>query len=161
MTTYQLISTDPEFTLSIGRSIGSWCQGEDLLLLHGPFGAGKTVLTKGIAESLGISGPIRSPSFTLMSTYKADLTLAHWDLFRLTNIHEVWDLGIMDQIDDKTVCVIEWAEKGTELFPETALDINLDYSSDYENRVINIEIDTNNQRHLKLTEILNKLKDSE
>ena len=160
MTTYELLSTDAEFTLKIGESIGAWCQGEDLLLLHGPFVAGKTVLTQGIAGALGITGPIRSPSFTLMSTYQADLTLAHWDLFRLTSIHEVWDLGILDQIDETTICVIEWAEKGSELFPETALDINMDYTEDYENRVINIDIDTNNPRHVELTKILDRLKNN-
>ena len=147
MTTYELLSTDAEFTLKIGESIGAWCQGEDLLLLHGPFGAGKTVLTQGIAGALGITGPIRSP-------------LAHWDLFRLTSIHEVWDLGILYQIDETTICVIEWAEKGSELFPETALDINMDYTEDYENRVINIDIDTNNPRHVELTKILDRLKNN-
>ena len=158
MTTYELLSKESETTVEIGRTIGRWCKGEDLLLLHGPFGAGKTVLTQGIAEALGITGPIRSPSFTLMSTYKADLTLAHWDLFRLSSIHEVWDLGILDQIDEKTICVIEWAEKGSELFPETALDIDMDYTEDYEDRIIRIEIDTSNPRHLELSEILNRFK---
>lgn len=158
MNTYTLVSTDTEYTLKIGQTIGSWCVGEDLLLLHGPFGAGKTVLTQGIAQSFGILGPIRSPSFTLMSTYEARLTLAHWDLFRLESIHEVWDLGILDQIDEKTVCVIEWAEKGSQLFPETALDINMDYTEDYEDRIISIDIDLENPRHLELTKILDKLK---
>ena len=69
-------------------------------------------------------------------------------------------MGILDQIDETTICVIEWAEKGSELFPETALDINMDYTEDYENRVINIDIDTNNPRHVELTKILDRLKNN-
>jgi tRNA threonylcarbamoyladenosine biosynthesis protein TsaE len=155
---YKITSTSQEHTISIGNTIGKWVTGGDVVLLYGPFGAGKTVLTQGIAASLNITDPIRSPSFTLMSSYDGDITLTHWDLYRLNKIEEVWDLGIQDQFNDETVCVIEWAERGDALFPEDSIKVLMDHGEDSEKRTFEFELDSSNFRHIELWDALAQIK---
>ncbi len=94
-----------------GEKLGARLKGGELIELIGDVGAGKTTLTKAIAEGMGIAGPIQSPTFTISNRYEAPNgnTLAHYDFYRLS------DGGIMsDELaetieDEKTVTVIEWA----------------------------------------------------
>jgi tRNA threonylcarbamoyl adenosine modification protein YjeE len=95
--------------MEIGEKVGRACRGGEILSLSGPLGAGKSVLTKGIAKGLGITGPVRSPSFNLMREYHGRLILRHWDLFRLESGFE--SLGLLESADDESVVVVEWAEK--------------------------------------------------
>ena len=132
-------SPGPDFTQNLGRIIGARALAGDVFLLTGPLGGGKTCLTQGIALGLGVESYVRSPTFVLMTRHQGRLTLHHVDLYRMEDAAEAWDLGLDEQLFGEGVCVIEWADRATELFPEDCLWIDLDYGQDPEQRIITVE----------------------
>ena len=132
-------STRAEFTQDLGRTIGEQASAGDVILLTGELGTGKTCLTQGIALGLGVEGYVRSPTFVLMTRHHGRLTLHHVDLYRMNSPGEAWDLGLDEQLFGEGVCVIEWADRASELFPEDCLWIGLDYGQDLDSREITVE----------------------
>lgn len=124
----QIRTSNPEETQDVGRIIGQQSRPGDIYLLAGPLGAGKTCLTQGIAWGLEVPGYARSPTFVLMTRYQGRLTLHHLDLYRINDPLEAWDLGLDEQLLGDGVCVVEWADRAEEIFPENALWISLDYA---------------------------------
>lgn len=123
-------SSSAEETREIGRIIGEQAQPGDVYLLTGPLGAGKTCLSQGIGRGLGVEEDLRSPTFVLMTRRQGRLTLHHLDLYRIDDPLEVWDLGIDEQLFDQGVCLVEWADKAADLFPEESCWIAMDYVQD-------------------------------
>ena len=148
-----------EFTQELGRTIGEQASASDVFLLTGPLGAGKTCLTQGIALGLGVEGYVRSPTFVLMTRHQGRLTLHHVDLYRLGGPAEAWDLGLDEQLFGDGVCVIEWADRASEIFPEDCLWIDLDYADDPDHRIINVEpgVATEKSRFKTLMGLLSKM----
>lgn len=90
-----------------------------VVALQGPLGAGKTVLTKGIARGLGVPAPryVSSPTFTIHKQYQGRLVLHHLDLYRLDSAGELEDLGLEETLGGSGVCVIEWPDAHFEAIP--------------------------------------------
>ena len=128
----------PEETQQLGRQLGEQARPGDVFLLSGPLGAGKTCLTQGIAWGLGVVEYARSPTFVIMTRYRGRLTLYHFDLYRINDPMEAWDLGLDEQLFGNGACVVEWAERAEEVFPPDCLWIDLDYAEDGEGRTITI-----------------------
>lgn len=108
--------------VTMGKKIAAELKGGDVVLLYGELGAGKTTLTRGMAEYFGIKKTITSPTFTLMNVYRVESKkykvkrLAHIDTYRLENEKQLIEIGAEDYIGDpETVCVIEWPEKASGL----------------------------------------------
>lgn len=123
------ISHSPAQTERIGVRLGEQLRGGDLILLRGPFGAGKTHLVKGMARGLGSDALVTSPSFVLVNEYQADarhgqLTLYHVDLYRLANAAEVDSIGLDEIWAGTGVCVIEWPEQADVVLPAEHLTIH-------------------------------------
>lgn len=138
-TSLHIQSNGAESTQELGRTIGEQVSAGDVILLTGELGAGKTCLTQGIALGLGVESYVRSPTFVLMTRHHGRLTLHHVDLYRMESAAESWDLGLDEQLFSDGICVIEWADRATELFPEDCLWIDLDYGQDADSREITIE----------------------
>lgn len=132
-------SPNAEFTQKLGKAIGEIASAGDVILLTGELGSGKTCLTQGIALGLGVEGYVRSPTFVLMTRHHGRLTLHHVDLYRMGSSAEAWDLGLDEQLFGEGICVIEWADRAADIFPEDCLWIDLDYGSDSDIRQITIE----------------------
>ena len=132
-------SPNAEFTQELGKAIGEIASAGDVILLTGELGSGKTCLTQGIALGLGVEGYVRSPTFVLMTRHHGRLTLHHVDLYRMGSSAEAWDLGLDEQLFGEGICVIEWADRAVDIFPEDCLWIDLDYGSDSDIRQITIE----------------------
>jgi tRNA threonylcarbamoyladenosine biosynthesis protein TsaE len=131
-------SASPEETQAVGRLLGERAQAGDVFLLCGPLGAGKTCLTQGIAWGLEVKEYARSPTFVLMTRYRGRLTLYHFDLYRINEPLEAWDLGLDEQLFGDGACVVEWAERAEDIFPEDCLWIDLDYAEEGDGRTITI-----------------------
>lgn len=127
-----------EQTRAVGRYIGRWIlRGGMILTLNGNLGAGKTTLVKGIAEELGITDHITSPTFSLMNIYpipepKKDMQkLIHVDTYRLETTEDLVDIGIEEYLGEKnTVCIVEWPEKIAPLLTQkNVLHITIEQTS--------------------------------
>ena len=143
-----LLSHGPEATQEIGRLLGQGAGPGDVFLLTGPLGAGKTCLTQGIAWGLGVEGYARSPTFVLVTRYKGRLTLHHIDLFRVDDPREAWDLGMEEYLSGGGVCVVEWADRAAEIFPQESNWIALEYGTRGTDRLISIDVKADDDRRL-------------
>lgn len=113
-------------TIALGQKIGRSLKTRDILALYGTLGAGKTTLIQGIAQGLGVKDYVTSPTFILINEYKGRYPFFHVDLYRLENLDEIEDLGILEYFEKDGVCVIEWAEKMEELLPFNVKRIKLE-----------------------------------
>ncbi|MEW6210329.1 MAG: tRNA (adenosine(37)-N6)-threonylcarbamoyltransferase complex ATPase subunit type 1 TsaE [Acidobacteriota bacterium] len=129
------VTRSPEETFELGRKMGESIAGGSILLLHGELGAGKTLLTKGLAEGLGVDAEdVTSPSFTLVNIHTGRLRLYHVDLYRLDE-SESGELGLEEVFEDQNaVTVIEWAER-LGFAPRGAIEIEIEYLSENERRI--------------------------
>jgi len=108
------ISTDShEKTLILGDQLGKFLKPGDIVLLFGDLGAGKTTLTQGICQGLGLNKGeyIRSPTFTLVNLYQGRIPINHIDLYRLNSFTEIEGLGLEEYLFCDNVSLIEWPEK--------------------------------------------------
>lgn len=118
-------------TFEVGAELGRRLAGGEVLLLHGPLGAGKTVFVKGVADALGVDvDEVTSPSFTLVNRYDGGrLTLYHIDLYRLDEGAGAAHAVDLDELlsDESAVIVIEWAERmGRYRLPPTTWRVHID-----------------------------------
>ena len=120
----------PEQTQALGLRLGQAAMPNDLFLLVGELGAGKTCLTQGIARGLDIDSHVRSPTFVLATEHRGRLMLYHIDLYRIDRLNEVQDLGLDEYIEGGGVCVVEWADKAIPVFPTEHLRIELEHTGD-------------------------------
>lgn len=120
-------SHSPAQSRRFGAHLGRLAAPGDLLLLHGPLGAGKTHLAQGVAEGLGIVGPVRSPTFTLVHEYRGGrIPFYHVDLYRLEGAEEVATVGLEDYLDaEDGLMAVEWPERDRGWLPQDALHIHL------------------------------------
>jgi tRNA threonylcarbamoyladenosine biosynthesis protein TsaE len=102
-----------------------------VLYLQGELGAGKTTCARSLLTTLGVSGPVRSPTYTLVDTYPlAELNCVHADLYRLQSAAEVDELGLRELTGDKCLMLIEWPEKGGAALPPADVRLALEYLGD-------------------------------
>jgi len=132
-----LISKSPEKTFSIGELIGKMLAKGDILALTGELGSGKTLFTQGIAKGLKIPNcyKITSPTFNLINEYPSQISLYHMDVYRLSNIDDMEELGFEEYLARDGVVVIEWAEKIKELIPDDAIVVHLSVLSETTRRI--------------------------
>ena len=111
MNEYILFSENHDETLKIGKTIGEISLSGAIYALIGELGAGKTVLTKGIAKGLGVEEEPSSPTFVIMNEYEGKFPFYHFDVYRISQADELDILGYQDFFCSDGVCVIEWADK--------------------------------------------------
>lgn len=124
-----LSSKSPEQTLYWGKLLGMLLQRGDVVALIGELGSGKTTLTQGIADGLGVGKEcyITSPTFTIINEYKGRLPVYHLDFYRIDLPSEVENLGIEEYFQNDGVAIVEWAEKIGTFLPAEYLMIMLEY----------------------------------
>lgn len=111
-------------TLEYGKSLVKNAAPGTVFTLDGDLGAGKTVLTKGIAEELGITVPVCSPTFTVLQIYEEGrLPLYHFDVYRIEDPEEMEEIGYREYFYGEGICVVEWSELIRELIPESAIKV--------------------------------------
>jgi tRNA threonylcarbamoyladenosine biosynthesis protein TsaE len=134
--TLDIVSHSLAQTQRLGARLGELLRGGELLLLDGDLGTGKTSLTQGIAEGLGVREMVSSPTFTLLKEYEGRLPLYHFDLYRLDDASEILDLGFEEYFESNGVCVVEWAYKAEHLWPNEHLRVRLKVVSETKRNMI-------------------------
>lgn len=105
--------------------------GGAVVYLQGELGAGKTTCVRSLLRTLGVVGPVRSPTYTLVETYPlGTLTCVHVDLYRLQTLTEVDELGLRDVLGPGCLLLVEWPEKGSQALPAADLDLRLRYAGE-------------------------------
>lgn len=125
-------------TERIGEKLGRVLRGGDVVLLRGDLGAGKTVLTRGVAKGMGVTGSVSSPTFTLMHCHNGAVRLNHMDLYRLETDDEFYDAGLEDAMNGGSVCMIEWPEKCEGAMPEKRMTVAIEYGENEGERRVSI-----------------------
>lgn len=124
-------------TEQLGRLIGESLIGGEIIAMTGDLGAGKTTMTKSIAKGLNIDEHITSPTFTIVNEYDGRLKLFHFDVYRIGDIEEMYDIGYEEYFYSGGVCIIEWANLIEEILPKNTINIEI-YSLDENKREIMI-----------------------
>ena len=121
-----MLSHSPEETRAFGRRLAEQLRPGDVLLFYGNLGAGKSEMTRGIAEGLGVSGPVTSPSFTILNVYDdGRVPLYHFDWYRLESAEELYEMGMDEYLGGDGVAVVEWPTQCPEEIPDTHLAVTL------------------------------------
>ncbi len=124
-----------EETLEFGRMIGKNMEEGILVCLNGDLGAGKTCLTKGIAQGLEIEEDVTSPTFILVEEYEGRLPLYHFDVYRIDDPEELYFIGFEEYLGKEAVVIIEWSSRIEEILPIERLDIDISRTGEDEREI--------------------------
>jgi len=127
-----------EETIELGRLVGSVVPEGTVVSLEGSLGSGKTVFAKGFCLGLGVKEDVLSPSFILVEEYRGIFPVYHFDLYRLEEIHEVEEIGLLDYIDGRNIVIIEWGDR----LPDGYIEKDI---------IVGIEIAGENERIIRIT----------
>ena len=135
-------TNSPEETLELGRQLGEKAEAGQVYTLIGDLGVGKTVLTQGIAQGLGIEEAICSPTFTIVQVYESGrIPFYHFDVYRIGDVEEMDEIGFDDYVYGEGLTMIEWANLIEEILPEhySQITIEKDLERGFDYRRIIIE----------------------
>lgn len=140
--TEPIITTSAEETRALGRKLAKALSGGENLLLVGQLGSGKTAFTQGVAEGLGVSDSVKSPTYTYLREYdlpNRSARLAHFDLYRLSDKprkHELESIELPDRLaDEDVITVVEWADKLAEAAGQTRYTLEFSVVGDTERQI--------------------------
>ena len=126
-------------TKKLGTEIADALEPGDIVALVGDLGVGKTALTKFIAEGLGVSEEINSPTFNIVKLYKSGrIPMAHFDVYRLSGAEELWETGASEILGEDYASVVEWADIIADALPSDALLVHIRYGKTPEERIAEI-----------------------
>lgn len=131
-----------EETFEVAFKMGQEVKRGDIICLYGDLGVGKTVFAQGFAKGLGVEEPITSPTFTLVHEYHGSrMPLFHFDVYRISDIEEMFDIGYEEYFYGDGVCLIEWADFIKELIPHghAKVTISKSLAKGFDYRVIKVE----------------------
>ena len=128
----EVLSPTAEKTQEFGQSLGSLLQVGDVIAFTGDLGAGKTCCVQGIAIGLGVQDRslVTSPTFTLIQEYQGRVPVYHFDVYRLAQAEDIYELGYEEYFYGDGVTVIEWAERIAAFLPDEHVAIHLHIEAD-------------------------------
>lgn len=120
-------------TRNFSKEFAKEVKNGDVILLNGEIGAGKTTFTKFLLENLGVKSIVSSPTFTLLNEYTGIFPVYHFDMYRITNSEELYELGFEDYLNSKNspfvktgLTIVEWGENVKEILPKEAIIVNIE-----------------------------------
>ena len=123
-------SNSPKETENIAKVIAKELTAGDVICLRGDLGVGKTAFVQGLVKALGVEEPISSPTFTIINCYNGNMPIYHFDVYRIDDCDEMYEIGYEEYVYGDGISVIEWPDKIKEILPEKRYDITI--SKDYE-----------------------------
>lgn len=140
MSHFQVISKSEKDTKNFAKSLASRLEKQDIIILTGDLGSGKTKFTEGILSYFGLQDEISSPTFTIVNEYqKNDISIYHFDVYRLEDSSEFYEMGGEEYLE-KGICLIEWGELIKDVLPDSCVHITFSKDNKDENiRILNID----------------------
>ncbi|WP_410985682.1 tRNA (adenosine(37)-N6)-threonylcarbamoyltransferase complex ATPase subunit type 1 TsaE [Bacillus cereus] len=149
MNKYEIKTTSSEGTQNLSERLGHLVKEQDVLILEGDLGAGKTTFTKGLAKGLGVKRVVNSPTFNIIKEYKGRLPLYHMDVYRLAESEE--DLGFDEYFYGEGITVVEWAHLIEPFLPNEKLKISLFHTGNDTRKIV---LEPSGERYIRLCEEL-------
>ena len=131
----EFITHSPEETEKIGEKLAQKLTPGTVLAYRGDLGAGKTAFTRGLARGLGIPDRVTSPTFTIVNEYCGERELIHFDMYRLNDSDELFDIGWEDYLARGAVCAVEWSEKVDDAFYGDETIVRIEKLGDTERKI--------------------------
>ena len=137
----QITTHSADETQALGQRLAKRLLPGDVIAYFGDLGAGKTALTRGIAQGLGVTDLVTSPTYTIVNEYLTGrIPLFHFDMYRLGSSDELFDIGWEDYLVRGGVCAVEWSEQVADALPEDAVTVTLARHPDHDSwRIITVE----------------------
>ena len=124
---HSIFLADEAATIAYGQRLAKAINSKGLLTLSGNLGSGKTTLSRGLIQSYGHSGTVKSPTYTLVEPYEiGDKRIYHFDLYRMEDPEELEFIGLWDYLTQEALIIIEWPEKAFGVLPPADLAIQLE-----------------------------------
>ncbi|TYB31029.1 MAG: tRNA (adenosine(37)-N6)-threonylcarbamoyltransferase complex ATPase subunit type 1 TsaE [Candidatus Mcinerneyibacterium aminivorans] len=131
------MSVSEKETKEIASEFSKKLKKNDIIALKGELGAGKSVFVKGVCRGLGIDeNRVKSPTFTLLNVYENDETVYHMDLYRISDLDELYYLGFEEFSNSGGITLIEWADKIYEILPENTICITIEIINHDKRKII-------------------------
>lgn len=135
----QIILKTEQDTETLGMRLANQIKPGDVIALVGDLGTGKTTLTKAVAMALGVRETVTSPTFTIVSEYGSGrLPFYHFDVYRVHDENELFEIGFEEYLEGTGICMIEWADLIQEILPSRTKWIYLEYGKEEDERICTI-----------------------
>ena len=138
---FKLITNSPEQTRALGEKTAQLIKDNLIICLEGDLGAGKTLFTQGFCAALHVKEPVTSPTFNLMNVYEGDRRIYHFDLYRLENEDDLYEIGFYEYTDvENEAVLIEWPDRFTDCMPEDYIHFQIERTAADNQREITITL---------------------
>lgn len=136
MYTEDILSHSPEETENAGKALAKKLCAGDFIAMRGDLGAGKTAFVRGLASVLCPGARVSSPTYTIVNTYRGEIPLYHFDMYRIDGEESLYSTGFFDYLDAGGICVAEWSEKTEDFIPADAYTVTIEKRGENERRII-------------------------
>ncbi len=127
-------------TIDLGIDLAGQLKHGDVVALFGDLGSGKTRFVQGICKGLGVREHTASPTFTIVNEYAVNaINIYHFDFYRINSLQEIREIGFDEYVNSDGICLIEWAEKASQLLPAQRYDVRFQLGKNEHIRQISIE----------------------
>ena len=152
---FKIITNSPEQTSLLGEKIANLIKDNLVICLEGDLGAGKTLFTQGFCQTLNVKETVTSPTFNLMNVYEGDKRIYHFDLYRLENEDDLYEIGFYEYTDvEDEIALIEWPDRFIDCMPDDYLHLKIERTSIDSQREITVIL--NGEKYKNLYEEMKK-----
>lgn len=131
----EYISKNEQDTERVGEAFARELPAGAVVAMYGDLGAGKTAFVRGMARGMGLDSRVSSPTFTIVNEYLGERELIHFDMYRLSDADELFDIGWEDYLNRGAVCAVEWSEKVEDAFTGDEYVVSIEKLGDSERRI--------------------------
>lgn len=125
-----IISRSEAETSNAGEKLAEILRAGDVVAFYGELGAGKTAFIRGMARGLGLTARVSSPTFTIVNEYLGKIPLFHFDMYRLKDADELFEIGWEDYLERGGVCAVEWSENVAGAFPPETISVRIEKTAE-------------------------------
>jgi tRNA threonylcarbamoyladenosine biosynthesis protein TsaE len=131
----EYISYSEADTVKIGKTLAESLEPGTVVAMYGDLGSGKTAMVRGMAQGLGLNARVSSPTFTIVNEYLGEIPLFHFDMYRLGDADELFEIGWEDYIQRGGICAVEWSENVEEAFYSDTVRVYFEKIDDTTRRI--------------------------